>query len=94
VYTSTINAEFLNQQIKKISTTLTKGNTSTSVKILQEFLIAQNSGKASTALATYGANAHFGPLTRSALAEFQNKVGIYPSLGNFGPLTRAYIQSH
>ncbi len=82
------------QQIRGISTNLMQGSNNSSVTVLQQFLIAQNKGPAASALASAGATAYFGALTRAALAEFQAKVGISPALGNFGAVTRAYVSTH
>jgi peptidoglycan hydrolase-like protein with peptidoglycan-binding domain len=85
---------------------VTTGNTTTpaqpvtttagtgSIYDLQRYLIAQNSGSASALLATHGATGNFGSVTKSALAEFQVRVGISPASGNYGPITRAYIATH
>ncbi len=73
---------------------LTQGSSGKDVTILQQFLIAQNKGSSAQALASVGATAYFGSLTRRALAEFQADVGISPALGNFGPITRAYLGAH
>lgn len=81
-------------QIQQFDKNLGKGNVGDDVKTLQQFLIDQNNGKASQALKKVGATAFFGTLTRSALAEFQAKVGIKPALGNFGPITRAYLSAN
>lgn len=87
-------ASFFGQQVKTIATNLHEGSNGSDVKILQEFLISQNKGRAAISLATVGATSHFGVLTRAALAEFQTRAGIAPAFGNFGLLTRAYIHSH
>lgn len=79
-------------QARDISASLKVGNVSNDVKILQQFLIAQNKGSAAQNLARVGATARFGAMTRAALAEFQASVGISPATGNFGALTRAYIK--
>ncbi|HUC31344.1 MAG TPA: ice-binding family protein, partial [Candidatus Paceibacterota bacterium] len=74
-----------------IGNNLQQGNSGSGVATLQQFLISQNKGPAARALASVGATAYFGALTRSALAEFQASTGISPALGNFGPITRTYI---
>lgn len=81
----------LGQRIKTVLRDLTEGNNNSEIIILQQFLISQDRGPAAKALARIGATAYFGPLTRSALAEWQKKAGINPALGNFGPVTRAYL---
>ena len=70
------------------------GSTGGRVTLLQGFLISQNSGPAAASLAKAGATGTFGPLTKSALAEYQSTHGISPASGYFGPLTRAYIAAH
>lgn len=72
---------------------LTIGSQGTDVSMLQAFLIAEASGPATEALLAAGATGYFGPITQSALAEYQAKVGISPTSGYFGPLTRARILS-
>jgi len=79
------------QQVRTIAISLGQGGRGNDVQTLQQFLISQNKGSASQALANVGATSYFGILTRAALAEFQLKVGINPPLGNFGPITRAYL---
>ncbi len=68
------------------------GNFGPDVTALQEFLVQQKKGPASTTLVGT-AKGFFGLLTKSALAEFQASVGITPALGYFGPKTRALISS-
>lgn len=81
-------------EIRSLTLNLGKGSRGIDVAVLQQFLIAQNKGGSAQALAQAGATAYFGALTKSALAEFQAHVGIYPPLGNFGPITRAYLSTH
>lgn len=82
------------QQVRSIVTSMARGSHGDNVAILQQFLISQNKGPRAEALARFGANSHFGLLTKGALAEFQAKVGIKPALGNFGPITRAYLRAN
>lgn len=82
------------EQIRTIAISLGLGSRDNNVTILQQFLISQNKGYAAVALANVGPTGYFGAITRSALAEFQAKVGISPALGNFGPITRGYISTH
>ncbi len=63
------------------------------VKMLQEFLIAQNKGTAAAVLANIGATGYFGAITKSALIEFQKSTGISPAAGYFGPITKMYLKS-
>lgn len=71
---------------------LTLGSSGSAVVALQNFLISRNTGPAARALAGAGATGNFGPITRSALTEYQKSVGIIPADGYYGPLTRAYVQ--
>ena len=87
-------ASTFGQQVRMVATSLSAGSRGNNVKIIQQFLISQNKGSAARALAKVGATAYFGVLTRTALAEFQAKVGIKPAIGNFGPITRAYLSAH
>jgi hypothetical protein len=73
---------------------LTLGMTGADVKQLQTYLVAQHSGPAARALKAHGLTKNFGALTRSALVEFQKKVGIKPASGYCGPKTRAYVNGH
>ncbi len=72
---------------------LTIGARSGEVVWLQAFLISANAGPAAQYLARSGATGYFGGITRAALAEYQNRMGIFPAVGYFGPLTRAYLNS-
>lgn len=90
ISSSTSTSNF-GQQVRMIAISLGQGGRGNDVQTLQQFLISQNKGSASQALARVGATSYFGILTRAALAEFQLKVGINPPLGNFGPITRAYL---
>jgi hypothetical protein len=72
---------------------LTMGSRGNDVHALQLFLVGEDAGPAARALRTHGTTSYFGPLTRSALAEYQKKVGINPPAGYFGPITRKYINS-
>ncbi len=87
-------ASAFGQQVKAFAKNLGKGSSGNDVATLQQFLISQNKGPSAEALAKAGATAHFGELTRAALAEFQVKVGISPALGNFGAITRSYLSTH
>jgi hypothetical protein len=82
------------QQVRAIAVSLNQGSKNNDVATLQGFLISQNKGPAAAALAKVGSTSYFGGLTRAALAEFQEKTGINPPLGNFGPITRAYIKAN
>ena len=83
--------------IKTIKADLSLGSRGNNVKILQKFLMSdidEVDDIAPRALAKAGATGYFGPLTRAALAEFQDDVGIKPAVGYFGPITRAYMNAH
>ena len=80
--------------VRELRTSLASGSQGASVQTLQQFLVDQAKGPAALALAGNGTTKNFGKLTKAALAEWQNAVGISPALGNFGPITRAFISSH
>ena len=61
------------------------------VGYLQQFLIFENAGPAAAALAAAGPTGYFGRLTRDAVVEFQQRVGIIPASGYFGAITRNYV---
>jgi len=63
------------------------------VKLFQSFLINQKKGSKSILLSSYGSTGYFGPVTQSALAEYQASVSIRPAIGYFGPITRNYLKS-
>lgn len=69
------------------------GNQGDEVRDLQQLLITAASGPRAQALAAVGATGYFGPLTRDALAEYQEREGISPAQGYFGPRTRAHVQA-
>jgi peptidoglycan hydrolase-like protein with peptidoglycan-binding domain len=52
------------------------GETNTKVVALQKFLIASASGPVATRLKNTGATGYFGPLTKSALIEYQAAIGL------------------
>jgi peptidoglycan hydrolase-like protein with peptidoglycan-binding domain len=70
------------------------GSSGPLVTILQSYLIQSAKGSAATSLARAGSTGNFGPITRTALAEFQAAVGISPANGYYGETTRNYITSH
>ncbi|MES2214034.1 MAG: Ig-like domain-containing protein [Patescibacteria group bacterium] len=74
-----------------LSPDLTLGSKGPVVIELQKLLISQNKGFSALALSAAGATGFFGPVTRSALAEFQASAGIVPASGYFGPLTKAHL---
>jgi peptidoglycan hydrolase-like protein with peptidoglycan-binding domain len=70
------------------------GSTGAAVVALQNYLIQAARGPAAVRLATAGATGTFGAMTKAALVEFQQSVGITPASGYYGPLTRSYVESH
>ncbi len=67
------------------------GSSGAAVVSLQTALISKASGSAAARLAGAGATGYFGPITQSALIEYQIATGISPADGYFGPATRALI---
>ncbi|MBP8617882.1 MAG: right-handed parallel beta-helix repeat-containing protein [Candidatus Pacebacteria bacterium] len=80
-------------KLSDITRDLQQGLQGEDVKLLQSFLINQDTGPKARVLKTYGPTGYFGSATRDALAEYQASVGIKPSLGYFGPITRSYLKS-
>lgn len=72
---------------------LSVGTRGAEVVWLQEYLIGKQTGSAAVSLKAAGATGYFGPLTRAALAEFQQARGIAPAKGYFGPKTRAMVST-
>ncbi|MFA5652124.1 MAG: peptidoglycan DD-metalloendopeptidase family protein [Candidatus Paceibacterota bacterium] len=68
------------------------GSKGTAVIALQKFLIVKDSGPRAQYLGRSGATGSFGPITQSALIEYQKAVGITPASGYYGPVTRAFIE--
>lgn len=66
---------------------LSRGAQGDYVKHLQEFLVYE--GSYPEALIT----GYYGPLTQAAVARFQKKYGVTPSVGYVGPKTRHQIQT-
>ncbi|MFZ2205025.1 MAG: ice-binding family protein [Minisyncoccia bacterium] len=93
VSTTTTPANF-GQLIKSIAVNLNMGSKGDLVRSLQEFLISQDKGPKAKALDAHGTTLNFGSLTKAALAEWQEAVGISPALGNFGPITRTFISAN
>ena len=75
-----------------LSRTLTQGMKGADVMWLQTFIIAEDAGVAARALANVGATGNFGPLTKSAITEFQRASGLTPD-GVVGPKSRAFIDA-
>lgn len=61
------------------------------VRFLQVFLGSLNRGPAARSLKRHGATTYFGPLTLSAVKEFQKSFNIIPASGFFGPKTRTVL---
>ncbi len=70
------------------------GSSDPLVTILQTYLIQSAKGSAATSLARAGSTGNFGPITKTALAEFQAAVSISPANGYYGETTRNYVISH
>lgn len=68
-------------------------DTGEDVRALQKILIDMNTGPAAAALKANGTSVLFGSLTRAALAEYQAKYGITPSVGYFGSKTRTEMSA-
>ena len=73
---------------------LTLGSTGALVVTLQSYLIQAARGAAAARLALAGATGNFGPLTLTALVEYQTSVGISPASGYYGLATRTFIEAH
>lgn len=73
---------------------MTIGARGTTVIELQKFLINNKSGNAGKTLANTGATGYFGPLTRDALKEYQQKNAISPADGFFGKSTRDFLNQN
>ncbi len=73
---------------------LDSGSTGAAVVTLQRYLIQSASGPAAVRLAGAGATGTFGPMTKTALVEYQASAGITPATGYYGEATRAHIASH
>lgn len=64
------------------------------VRALQRYLNAHGFQIASEGPGSPGRETtFFGPLTQSALAEFQEAYAIFPAAGYFGPITREFLRS-
>lgn len=68
------------------------GESNDGVRLLQRFLINNNSGLHALELAKVGSTGYFGTLTKNALSEYQKEKGIKPASGYFSSVTRASIQ--
>lgn len=81
------------KKLSAISASLLLNSKGEDVKLLQNFLIAQDKGSAANNLAKFGATGNFGSVTKNALLEWQKAVGIPGANGVFGPATKAYLKS-
>ena len=61
------------------------------VTLIQNFLISKNTGVSARALAKATATGYFGPITQSALIEYQKTHNISPASGYFGQTTLTYM---
>jgi len=86
---STVIASKISEIVRNLSFTLSGED----VKTLQQFLINQDKGEYAKKLKEAGATGSFGLITKSALIEYQNNVGIKPALGYFGRITKDYLKS-
>lgn len=77
--------------VAPVNKDLETGSSGKEVIWLQNFLIKTDSGPQAEALSEAGATGYFGIVTKKALAEYQEAVGIDPASGYFGPLTRAHL---
>jgi len=79
--------------LEQILTTnkIVPGSNNGGVRFLQRFLIDNNAGPYAKSLARTGATGYYGPLTKSALAEYQKSVHISPASGHFGRITKTNI---
>ena len=77
--------------IQALQHDLTLDARGTGVRFLQEFLIRAAGGPTAEDLAHAGATGYFGPLTRAALREYQERTNITPARGYFGPRTRTVL---
>lgn len=70
------------------------GSSGQEVVELQNYLIGKNMGSNALELFRAGATGYFGPITQSALIEFQTNSQIYPATGYYDDNTKNYIESH
>src|SRR3989338_2703648 len=100
VFPISFRAEFAVLQGKaapsgSFSRDLETGSTGPDVKALQAYLNSHGFPLASSGAGSPGNETErFGGLTRTALAKWQNSVGIVPAAGYFGPKTRGYIAAN
>lgn len=74
---------------------LTIGSTGNDVKALQHYLNTNGFSLRASGSGSLGEETtYFGSATQNALARYQKKFGITPSIGYFGPKTRAYVNAH
>lgn len=74
--------------IEKIPQNIKINSSNTNIKSLQEFLVKSAVGPKSKSLESHGLTNNFGPLTKSALAEWQKANGLKAD-GILGPKTKA-----
>lgn len=70
------------------------GSRGSDVIRLQQYLITKNIGPNAHLLTLAGSTGNFGPITQSALAEYQTSVGISPSDGYYGPTTKVIVEAN
>ena len=84
----------LGVKIYNYAKNLRSGSKGDDIKALQNFLIGKNLGPAAKRLTKVGATGYFGQLTKSALIEYQKKVGIKPATGSLDSNTRKYLNAN
>jgi len=67
------------------------GSSGAAVSALQTYLIRSDKGPGARALGGAGATGYFGPITQTALVEFQGAVGISPTSGIYDSSTQTYV---
>lgn len=73
---------------------LTVGSSGADVKCLQQYLNSAGFTVASSGVGSVGhESTYFGPMTRSAVAKWQQANGVSPAAGYFGPVSRAKYAS-
>ncbi len=89
-FTSALKETKSGMSIASTSVGLREGSEGEHVRSLQNALIALNMGPTAYRLAQAGATGYFGPLTESALIEFQTAYKLAPD-GIFGPQTKSAL---
>ena len=90
---TTTPTENQNPQSGSATLDLVLGSKGSDVVRLQEYLINKNVGPQAHSLSLAGATGNFGPLTESALIEYQVSVGVSLANGYYGSTTRAFVNT-